>query len=166
MWFNSRYWLHCQSFLLEFKGLNLRWQFSGDIIWKNMNKLISSKYLVAQFLWTNFFLSCWTNDVTKFLKVMKLLSAPNCHLGFSTSVLETIKLEWQCSQYLELNRACVTNCFIYAWDHFYPFWLICESQSEKEVCLLGLKLVYFLCVIILGICLWQLYVWVQKRHAL
>ena len=41
---------------------------------KNVNKLIDSKCFVAQFLLTHFFLSCWTNDVTNFPKVMKLMS--------------------------------------------------------------------------------------------
>ena len=68
-----------------------------------MNKLIGSQYLIAQFLWTHLFLSSWTNDVTNFQKVMKLIASLNCHLRFSIFVLETFKFEWQCSQYLELN---------------------------------------------------------------
>ena len=46
--FNVRYWLHCQSFLLELK---------------NLNKLCGSQYLVAQCSLFNFFLKllewCW-----------------------------------------------------------------------------------------------------------
>ena len=71
-----------------------------------MNKLIGSQYFVAHFLWTHFFLSCWTDYVINFLKVMNLMSSPNCHLRFSIVVLETLKFEWQCSQYLELNPTC------------------------------------------------------------
>ena len=71
-----------------------------------MNKLIGSQYLFAQFLWIHFFLSCWTNDVTNFPNVMKLMSSPNCHLRFSIFVPETLKFKWQCSQYLELNPTC------------------------------------------------------------
>ena len=65
--------------------------------------MIGIQYFVAQFLWTHFFLSCWTNHVTNFPKVMNLMSSPNCHRGFSIVVLETLKFEWQYSQYLELN---------------------------------------------------------------
>ena len=72
----------------------------GPII---VNKLIGSQCLVAQFLCTHFFLSCWISDVTSFLKVMKLVSSPKCYLRFSIVVPETLKFEWQCSQYLELN---------------------------------------------------------------
>ena len=32
---------------------------------------------------------------------MKLMSLPTYHLRFSTFVLETLKFEWQCSQYLK-----------------------------------------------------------------
>ena len=97
---------------------NLRWQFSGDIIQvtfrksvtslvpKNVNKLISNQYFVAQLLRTHFFLSFWTNDFTNFLKVMNLMSSPNCHLRFSIVFLKTLKFQWQCSQYLELNPTC------------------------------------------------------------
>ena len=34
------------------------------------------------------------------------MSSLNCHLRFSIVVLETLKFEWQCSQYLELNPTC------------------------------------------------------------
>ena len=97
---------------------NLRWQFGGYIIrvtfiksvtslvQKIVTKLIGSQYLVAQFLWIHFFLSCWTSDVTNSPKVMKLMSLPKCHFRFLIVVLETLKFEWQCSQYLELNPTC------------------------------------------------------------
>ena len=38
---------------------------------------------------------------------MKLMSSLTCHLRFSISFQETLKYEWQCSQYLELNPNCV-----------------------------------------------------------
>ena len=37
---------------------------------------------------------------------MNLMSSLNCHLRFSIVVLETLKFEWQCSQYLELIPTC------------------------------------------------------------
>ena len=55
---------------------------------KNVNKLSGSQYPVTQFLWTNFS-DFWLNIVQ-----------------------ETLKLEWQCSQYHELNPTCVpVRCF-------------------------------------------------------
>ena len=50
--------------------------------------------------------SFWTNDATNFPKVMKLMSSLTCHLRFLIFVLETLKFEWQCGQYLELNPTC------------------------------------------------------------
>ena len=35
------------------------------------------------------------------------MSPPNSYFRFPIFVLETPKLEWQCSQYLELNQTCV-----------------------------------------------------------
>ena len=37
---------------------------------------------------------------------MNLMSSVNSHLRFSIVVLETLKFEWQCSQYIELNPTC------------------------------------------------------------
>ena len=34
------------------------------------------------------------------------MSSLNCYLRFSIVVLETLKFEWQCCQYLELNPTC------------------------------------------------------------
>ena len=44
--------------------------------------------------------------MTKFAKVMKLIFLSNCHVRFSIVVLETLKFEWQYSQYLELSPTC------------------------------------------------------------
>ena len=41
-----------------------------------------------------------------FIMVIISMSSPNCDLRFSIVVLETLKFEWQCSQYLELNPTC------------------------------------------------------------
>ena len=76
---------------------------------KNANKLICIQYLDSQFLLTHFFLSLWTNNVTNVPKVMKLMSSPTCHFRFSIFFLETLKFEWQCSHYLELNRPVLNN---------------------------------------------------------
>ena len=54
----------------------------------------------------SFFLSCWTNDVEDFPKLTWIISPSSCHLRFSIVVLETLKLEWQCSQYHKLNPTC------------------------------------------------------------
>ena len=35
------------------------------------------------------------------------MSLLTCHFRFLVLVLKTLKLEWQCSQYLELNLTCV-----------------------------------------------------------
>ena len=48
-------------------------------------------------------LSFWTNNVTNFPKVIRLMSLPICCFRFSIFVLETLKFEWQCNQYLQLN---------------------------------------------------------------
>ena len=48
-------------------------------------------------------LSFWTNNVTNFPKVTLLMSLPICCFRFSIFVLETLKFEWQCNQYLQLN---------------------------------------------------------------
>ena len=43
-------------------------------------------------------------------------------LSFTVFVLETLKFEWQCSQYLEFNSTCVINCI----------WKISLKWSEKQ----------------------------------
>ena len=48
-----------------------------------------------------------TNNVTHFLKIIQFMSSLNCHRRFSIFLLETLKFEWQCSQYLELNPTCI-----------------------------------------------------------
>ena len=75
---------------------------------KKFKKLTGSQYPVAQFLWANFFFSCWTNNVTKFPKVTWVISLPIGHLRFSIVALEILKLECQCSQYLTLNPTCAS----------------------------------------------------------
>ena len=40
-------------------------------------------------------------------KFMKLMSSPTCHLRFSIYVVEFLKCDGQCSQYLELNPTCM-----------------------------------------------------------
>ena len=74
-------------------------------VFLHRNKLSGSQYPDADFLWTNLFLSCWTNDDTDFPKVIRIISPLSCHLKFSIVVLETLKLEWLHSQYHELSPA-------------------------------------------------------------
>ena len=52
-------------------------------------------------------ISFWTDNDTNFPKVTRIMSLLIHHFRFSVFVLETLKLEWQCSQYLELNPTCV-----------------------------------------------------------
>ena len=54
-------------------------------------------------------LSFWTYGLTHFLKVGGIISPPIRHFRFSIFLLETLELEWQCSQYLEFNPTCVIN---------------------------------------------------------
>ena len=127
VWFNSRCWLHCQLFLLEFKSLqDKNWQSQSTNRWRHYSanlpkicdiigpklkilgkKLICSQYLDWQFLLSLNILSFWTYDVTNFPKISEIMSPPICHFRFLIFVLETLKFEWQCSQYLELNLTCV-----------------------------------------------------------
>ena len=53
-------------------------------------------------------LSFWTYDVTNFPKVSRIIFSPIHHFRFSIFALETLELEWQCSQYLELNPTYAT----------------------------------------------------------
>ena len=46
-----------------------------------------------QSVYSQFFLSFGTNDVTDFPKVTRIISPPNCHLRFSIVVLETSKFK-------------------------------------------------------------------------
>ena len=62
-----------------------------------------------QSVYSHYFLSFGTNDVTDFLKVTRIISPPNHHLRFSIVVPETFKFRKKglaCAQYLELNHAC------------------------------------------------------------
>ena len=73
---------------------------------------IFSQYLDCQFLLSLNILSSWTHHVMNFPNINGIVSPPNLHLRFSIVVLETSKLERQCSQYLELNPTCendITN---------------------------------------------------------
>ena len=40
------------------------------------------------------------------------MSLPICHFRFSIFVLETLKFEWECSQYLEFNQICAYATYI------------------------------------------------------
>ena len=75
-----------------------------------------------------------TNDVKNFLKVMNLMSLPNCHLRFSIVVLETLNFEWQCSQDIELNPTCVrVDTFLPSHFLFANFGLI-QLVQRKWYC--------------------------------
>ena len=60
-------------------------------------------HLDWQFLLSLNILSFWTYHVINFPKVSRIISSPNHHFRVSIFVLETLKLEWKCSQYLEMN---------------------------------------------------------------
>ena len=65
--------------------------------------------LLHNAVYSNFFLSFWTNDVEDFMKVTWIIFPPSCQLRFSIVVLETFyprKTKWQCNQYLTLNPTC------------------------------------------------------------
>ena len=57
-------------------------------------------------------LGFWTNDVTHFPKGTIITTFQICHFRVSIFVLETFKLEWQCSQGLELNPTCEKATYI------------------------------------------------------
>ena len=61
-------------------------------------------------------LSFWTYGLTNFLKVGGKISPPIRHFRFSIFLLETLELEWQCSQYLEFNPTCVNCTERYEWN--------------------------------------------------
>ena len=100
---------------------NLKWRISGDNIPITFGKfatllvqklkilgkkLTCSQYRHWQFLLSLNIINFWTYDVTNFPKVSKIMSPWIHYFRFSISVLETLELEWQCSQYLELNPTC------------------------------------------------------------
>ena len=97
---------------------NPKWRISGDIILLNFGKFVTlsvqklkifgrkltcNQYLNWQFLLSLNILSFWTYDVINFLKVGGIIFSLICHFRFSIFALKTLELEWQCSQYLELN---------------------------------------------------------------
>ena len=45
-------------------------------------------------------------DVTNFMKVSGIMSPSICHFRFLIFVLETLQIEWQCTQYLGLSPTC------------------------------------------------------------
>ena len=108
------------SFILNLKFSmtkfeNLKWQVSEVINFITFRKFVTQ---LVQNLPN--ILSFWTNNVTNFPKVMKLMCSLTCHFWFSIFVIENMKFEWQCSQYLELNPTCETMhyhhtyCFLYS----------------------------------------------------
>ena len=72
-------------------------------------KLTCNQYLDYQFLSSLNILSFWAYDATNFPKVSRIISPLIHHFRFSIAVLETLELEWQCSQYLELNPTCANG---------------------------------------------------------
>ena len=117
-------------FLLNLWFSSAKWQIGEDIIALTSRqfvtslvqklkilekKLICSHYLDWQFLLSLNILSFWTYDVTNFPKVSEIMSPPIYHIRFSIYVLETLKFERQCSQYLELNPTCGTRTLSKAW---------------------------------------------------
>ena len=128
--FNSRYWLYCQwLYHLFFLNLrvsrptikNLKWQVETDIIWVTFGKFVTSlvqklkilgvykncecRYLL-QIVFLTKYLKLLDQWCYKFSKGYQIISPPTCRLRFSIFILETLKVEWQCSQYLELNPTC------------------------------------------------------------
>ena len=110
---------------------NRKWQIGGDIIPLTFGKyvmllvkklkilrkkLTCSQYLDWQFLLSLNILSFWTYNVTNFPKVSGIISPLIRDFRFSICVPETLELEWQCSQYLELNPTCVMDAgWVDAW---------------------------------------------------
>ena len=64
-------------------------------------------------VYSNFFLSCWTNDVEDFPKVTWIISPPSCQIRFFDccpwNFFNSRRKDWQCSQYLTLNPTCATG---------------------------------------------------------
>ena len=56
------------------------------------------------------------------------MSLPICHFRFSIFVLETLKFEWQFSQYLELNPSCVLL------SPMIKFFVKCRAIINKQEC--------------------------------
>ena len=102
-------------------------------------------------------LSFWTNDVTNFPTVMKLMSSLTCYLRFSIFVLETLTFEWQCSQYLDLIPNCALCTAIdtprlsskkifydYVWLCIYSVWFVVMEVIKKMLLPLLLPGMYLL----------------------
>ena len=108
--FNVRYWLHCHFVFLELKSfldnnrkseITTRWRsYSGNLrkIFNIVGQTTQEKIWINCFVqqgtdyhavYSDFFLSFWTNDVEDFPKVTWILSPPSCHLRFAIVVLET-----------------------------------------------------------------------------
>ena len=108
--FNVRYWLHCQSFLLELKSLEDKYQkceMTGrwgnywgnlwkicDIIGPKPEEKMWINWLVQQgtdyqSVYSHSFLRFWTNNVKSFPKVTTVISPLTCPLTFLIFVLET-----------------------------------------------------------------------------
>ena len=100
------------TFMIKFE--NLKWWFGGDIILLTFRKFVTTlvqkltgnQYPDWQYLLSLNILSFSTYHVINFPKVSGIKSSPNYHFRFPIFVLETFKLQWQCSQYLELNPTC------------------------------------------------------------
>ena len=100
-------------------------------IWRDINHVTFTKYVTSfvqklkilgvykncmsryqlQIQFVPSILNFWTNNVTYFPKVTQLMSFPVCHFRFSIFVLATLRFEWQCSQYFELNATCAPDLF-------------------------------------------------------
>ena len=65
---------------------------------------------------------------------MKIMSSLNCHFRFSFFVIENLKFEWQCSQYLELNPTCGPARLYQGCALFGEFWLFASSRCERFHC--------------------------------
>ena len=64
-----------------------------------------------------------------FQRLPKYVS-PICHLRFSIFILETLKFEWQCSQYFELNPTCGNTVHHRKSDQNY-FVLECRNSVQN-----------------------------------
>ena len=77
---------------------NLEWQLGEDINFAASLVNCESRYRLL--------MSFWTYDNSNFLKATKLMFSPNCCVRFSIFVTESMKFEWQCSQYLKFDLTC------------------------------------------------------------
>ena len=100
--------------------MTIRWRYYSANLQKICNivglrykeeKLTCSQYLDQQFLLSLNISSFWIYGVTYFPKISRIISPPIRCFRFSAFILETLELEWQCSQYLELNPTCAMTHF-------------------------------------------------------